>query len=150
MINKISKRNIIIPILAVSILVYLYTFTSSNHYLIDNSIADPITYAQMNSPNGSSTTILGDVMIPSNTNDTKTTVVNNISNNNTIPTAINQTLVAQNVTSAVNIVKENTTTPISPTGISTQGLHQPPQHRLTNNTINSTSNTTSNTSNLQT
>jgi hypothetical protein len=150
MINKISKRNIIIPILAVSILVYLYTFTSSNHYLIDNSIADPIAYAQMNSPNGSSTTILGDVMIPSNTNDTKTTVVNNISNNNTIPTAINQTLVAQNVTSAVNIVKENTTTPISPTGISTQGLHQPPQHRLTNNTINSTSNTTSNTSNLQT
>ena len=50
-------------------------------------------------------------MIHANSNDTKTTVVNNTSNN-TIPTAINQILAAQNVTSIVNIVKENTTTPI--------------------------------------
>ena len=40
---------------------------------------------------------------------------------------------AQNVTSAVNFLKEDPTFPISPTGISTQGLQQPPDHRIVNN-----------------
>ena len=90
-------------------------------------------YAQMNSPTGSSTTILGDIVIPSNSNGTMTTATNNTDKSNSPSTAINKTLVAQNVTSAVNILREDRTFPISPTGISTQGLQQPPDHRIVNN-----------------
>ena len=92
-----------------------------------------IVYAQMNSPTGSSTTILGDIVIPPNSNGTMTTAANNTDESNSPPTAINKTLVAQNVTSAVNILREDRTFPISPTGISTQGLQQPPDHRIINN-----------------
>jgi hypothetical protein len=93
-------------------------------------------YGQMNFPNGSSTTILGDIVIPSNSNNTMTTAADASTNNtdkNTTPTAINKTLSGQNVTSAVNILREDRTFPISPTGISTQGLQQPPEHRIINN-----------------
>lgn len=92
-----------------------------------------IVYAQMNSKQGNSSTLIGDVNIPySTSNDTKTTVVNNATNS-TISTAVDKTAIAQNATAAVNFAKETPTTPISPTGISTQGLHQPPGHRILNN-----------------
>lgn len=92
-----------------------------------------IVYAQMNSKQGSSSTLIGDVNIPySSSNDTKTTVVNNATNS-TISTAIDKTAIAQNVTDAGNFAKETPTTTISPTGISTQGLHQPHGHRILNN-----------------
>lgn len=136
MINQKSKVNTSMFIITASALsVFLYTFMISNigYFTIDENIEYFSVFAQMNSPNGSSTTILGEITIPPNSNGTMTTAVNN-ANNNTNPTAINKTLVAQNVTAAVNILKENATFPISPTGISTQGLHQPPQHRLVNNT----------------
>ncbi len=136
MINQISKVNTsMFIIMAIALSVFLYTFMISNieHFTIEDNIEYFSAFAQMNSPNGSSTTILGNIIIPPNSNGTMTTAVNN-ANNSTNPTAINKTLVAQNVTAAVNILKENATTPISPTGISTQGLHQPPQHRLVNNT----------------
>jgi hypothetical protein len=92
-------------------------------------------YAQMNSLNGSSTTILGDIVIPSNSNNTMTTAAapTNNTDKSTSPTEINKNLVAQNVTSAVSLLREDRTFPISPTGISTQGLQQPPEHRIINN-----------------
>ena len=61
----------------------------------------------MNSPNGSSTTMLGSIVIPLNSNDTMTTAVStNNTSGNMSSTAINKTLVAQ-VTSAVNFLKED-------------------------------------------
>ena len=61
----------------------------------------------MNSPNGSSTTMLGSIVIPLNSNDTMTTAVStNNTSGNMSSTAINKTLVAH-VTSAVNFLKED-------------------------------------------
>src|SRR5215211_906060 len=128
-INHTLKINLLISIIIslASLFLYLSIINNLESIGYDNNIKYKSAYAQINSPNQNMTTILGDVKIPSNSNDTMTTI------NNTIPTSINKTLVAQNATSAVNFLKENSTTPISPTGISTQGLHQPPQHRLVNN-----------------
>ena len=96
-------------------------------------ISESVVYAQMNSKQGSSTTILGDVVIPySTSNDTKTTVVNNATNS-TISTSIDRSAIALNSTAANNFAKEPPTSPISPTGISTEGLQQPPEHRIINN-----------------
>jgi hypothetical protein len=132
-INQIPKLNLLMPMIA-SILIFLYlSIINNSEDFAFNDFKYYSVYAQINSFNENSTTILGDVKIPSNSNDTMTTAMDTASNN-TIPTAINKTLIAQNATSAINILKENSTTPISPTGISTQGLHQPPQHRLVNNT----------------
>jgi microcystin-dependent protein len=118
-----------VTMIAAVIMVYTLGNIINLKYL-SNTI---IVYAQMNSKQGSSSTLLGDVNIPySSSNDTKTTVVNNATNS-TISTAIDKTAIAQNVTDAVNFAKETPTTPISPTGISTQGLHQPPGHRILNN-----------------
>jgi hypothetical protein len=60
------------------------------------------------------------------------TATNNTNETNTLPTAINKTLVAQNVTSAVNILREDRIFPISPIDTSTQGLEQSPDHRIIN------------------
>ncbi len=134
--NKIKKENRLVLVFISLIPMFAYAFTISNmeHLAIDDNIRFASVFAQMNSPNGSSTTIFGDIVIPSNSNDTMTTAVNN-TDKNAISTSINKTLVGQNVSSAVNFLKEEPTFPISPTGISTQGLHQPPQHRLVNNSF---------------
>jgi hypothetical protein len=126
--------SLVIPLFAVTMItavIMVYTLGNNvNLKYLSNTV---IVYAQMNSKQGSSSTLLGDVNIPySSSNDTKTTVVNNATNS-TISTAIDKTAIAQNVTDAVNFAKETPTTPISPTGISTQGLHQPPGHRILNN-----------------
>lgn len=137
--NNIIKENRLILLVVIFLMpIFAYTFTINNmekHFSTDNDIKyASFVFAQMNSPNGSSTTILGDIVIPSNSNDTMTTAINS-TDKNAISTSINKTLVAQNVSSAVNILKEDRTFPISPTGISTQGLHQPPEHRLVNNSV---------------
>jgi len=96
-------------------------------------ISEPVAYAQMNSKQGSSTTIIGNVVIPySTSNDTKTTVVDNATNS-AISTSIDRSAIALNSTAANNFAKEPPTSPISPTGISTEGLQQPPDHRIINN-----------------
>jgi hypothetical protein len=96
-------------------------------------MSESVAYAQMNSKQGSSTTIIGDVVIPySTSNDTKTTVVDNATNSN-ISTSIDRSAIALNSTAANNFAKEPPTSPISPTGISTEGLQQPPDHRIINN-----------------
>jgi microcystin-dependent protein len=124
--NQKSKINTILSFIAGSIMVAsLYGVT--------------VVFAQINSIQGSNTTILGDVTIPANSNDTKTSVANNATNS-TISTAIDKSSIAKNITSAVIFAKEDPTTPISPTGISTQGLHQPPQHRLGNNSVSAAAN----------
>jgi hypothetical protein len=136
--NKEKKLVLLALVCFVSVL-FLYTFTVKDVGYFDvtpNSIMYSSTYvhAQMNSPNGSSTTMLGSIVIPPNSNDTMTTAVStNNTSGNMLSTAINKTLVAQNVTSAVNFLKEDPTFPISPTGISTQGLQQPQDHRIVNN-----------------
>jgi hypothetical protein len=147
-INQTPKINLLMLIIMSLILVFLYPSVVHDLESIvsNNNVKDYSAHAQINSFNKNMSTTLGDVKIPSNSNDTMTTVINNASNH-TIPTAINKTLVAQNVTSAVNFLKENTTTPISPTGISTQGLHQPPQHRLVNNNNTDSTSSISNTNN---
>jgi len=134
--NKIKKKNmlILVVISLIPIFAYAFTISSMEHPSTDDNIRFASVFAQMNSPNGSSTTIFGDIVIPSNSNDTMTTAVNS-TDKNAISTSINKTLVGQNVSSAVNFLKEDPTFPISPTGISTQGLHQPPQHRLVNNSV---------------
>ena len=140
---KKPKKNTKIYFVAGSLVITLFAVTMITAvimvYTLGNNINlkylsnTVIVYAQMNSKQGSSSTLLGDVNIPySSSNDTKTTVVNNATNS-TISTAIDKTAIAQNVTDAVNFAKETPTTPISPTGISTQGLHQPPGHRILNN-----------------
>jgi hypothetical protein len=140
---KKSKKNTKTSFISGSLMVALFAVTmittvimvytlgnNANLKYISNTV---IVYAQMNSKQGSSSTLIGDVNIPySSSNDTKTTVVNNATNS-TISTAIDKTAIAQNATDAVNFAKETPTTPISPTGISTQGLHQPPGHRILNN-----------------
>jgi len=139
-INQTPKINLLMLLIMSLVLVFLYPSVVHDLESIvsNNNVKDYSAHAQINSFNKNMSTILGDVKIPSNSNDTMTTVTNN-SSNNTIPTAINKTLLGQNATSAVNFLKENATTPISPSGISTQGLHQPPQHRLVNNNTDSTS-----------
>lgn len=140
---KKPKKNTKIYFIAGSLVITLFAVTMITAvimvYTLGNNVNlkylsnTVIIYAQMNSKQGSSSTLLGDVNIPySSSNDTKTTVVNNATNS-TISTAIDKTAIAQNVTDAVNFAKETPTTPISPTGISTQGLHQPPGHRILNN-----------------
>jgi hypothetical protein len=137
--NKMNyeKRFVLFALICCVSVMFLYTFTTKDMGYFDatdNSIMYSSIYvhAQMNSPNGSSTSMLGNIAIPSNSNDTMTTATN-ITDENVSSTAINKTLVAQNVTSAVNFLKEDPTFPISPTGISTQGLQQPPDHRIVNN-----------------
>jgi hypothetical protein len=139
--RKKREKTFIILVIIYSILTLsIYSFiTKDLSYLNIDRIMNIDTvkvYGQMNFPNGSSTTILGDIVIPSNSNNTMTTAADGSTNNtdkNTSPTAINKTLSGQNVTSAVNILREDRTFPISPTGISTQGLQQPPEHRIINN-----------------
>jgi len=93
-----------------------------------------IAYAQMNSKQGSSSTLIGDTIIPyASSNDTKTTVVDNATNSK-VSTSIDRAAIAQNSTAANNFAKEPPTSPISPTGISTEGIQQPPEHRIINNT----------------
>lgn len=137
--NRINKgqRLVLVALICSLSVVFLYTSTIKDVGYFDatvNSMNSAIyVHAQMNSPNGSSTTMLGNIVIPPNSNDTMTTAATNNTDGNVSSTAINKTLVAQNVTSAVNILKEDPTFPISPTGISTQGLQQPPDHRILNN-----------------
>ena len=85
-------------------------------------LSNGVAYAQINNAKGSNTTIIGDVIIPSASNETKTPVVDNAINN-TIGTAIDETTIAQNIASAANFAKEQPTTSISPSGIATRGLH---------------------------
>jgi hypothetical protein len=96
-------------------------------------------HAQMNIPNGNSTTFIGNTKIPPNSNNTMTTVVNNASNNK-ISTSIDRSQIAENVTAASAFTKQNTSAPISASGISTPGKHPasypPTSYPLNNNTAN--------------
>jgi hypothetical protein len=134
--TKISfiTGSLVVTVFAVTMINAAFmAYTLGNNVNLKYTSNTFIVYAQMNSKQGSSSTLIGDVNIPfSNSNDTKTTVVNNATNS-TISTAIDKTAIAQNATDAVNFAKETPTTPISPTGISTQGLQQPPGHRILNN-----------------
>jgi hypothetical protein len=112
-------------------------------------------YAQMNVPNGNSTTFIGNTKIPPNSNNTMTTVVNNASNSK-ISTSIDRSQIAQNVTAASAFTKQNASAPISASGISTPGKHPasypPTSYPLNNNTgnTNQTNNSTINTSTINT
>jgi hypothetical protein len=105
-------------------------------------------YAQMTPPDNisnstsSSNTLIGDIVLLS-TNDTATTTSPNATGANA--TGIQKNRLAQNVTSATAFTKENSTTPISPTGISTQSERAPPSNRIVNNTISTTNATNKNT-----
>jgi microcystin-dependent protein len=142
MFNQKPKNTIIISFIVGTLIaaasLYVVTTVPSQEFTVENNVKDlsnmVVVYAQMNNAKGSNTTMIGDVMIPSASNDTKTSVVDNATNS-TISTTIDKTQIAQNITSAANFAKEPPTTPISPTGISTQGLHQPPGHRLVNNSV---------------
>jgi hypothetical protein len=142
MFNQKPKKNTMLSFLAGSLFVSLYAVTMItaiqvsmpyNNVDVKHLSNTVVVYAQMNSKQGSPTTLIGDVNIPySTSNDTKTTIVNNATNSK-ISTSIDKAAIAQNVTSAANFAKETPTTPISPTGISTQGLHQPLGHKVVNN-----------------
>jgi hypothetical protein len=71
-------------------------------------------------------TIIGNTMIPSTTNGTTTAAKNATGTN---ATGINPVLLANNVTAANAFTKENTTAPVSPSGISTNAAHVPPAQR---------------------
>jgi hypothetical protein len=148
--NKIQRKNKRMSFSTESFTISLLTFTlivagsagaaffAIHLIAIENNISltqisESVAFAQMNSKQGSSTTIIGDVVIPySTSNDTKTTVVDNATNSN-ISTSIDRSAIALNSTAANNFAKEPPTSPISPTGISTEGLQQPPDHRIINN-----------------
>jgi hypothetical protein len=67
-------------------------------------------------------TIIGNTIIPSTTNGTTTTAANATGVN---ATGVSPALLAQNITVGNALTKENTTAPVSPTGISTNAMHTP-------------------------
>jgi hypothetical protein len=122
-----------VTLIAAVAYIQMFTTTGSNNNF--NLLTNTIAYAQMNSKIGSSSTLIGDTNIPySSSNDTKTTVVDNATKSN-ISTSIDRASIALNSTAANNFAKEPPTSPISPTGISTESLHQPPEHKILNNTV---------------
>jgi hypothetical protein len=147
MFNKKSNTNaktsfiagiIVISIFASTLIMaftHIHTITTTGYtFNLKLLTTNTIAYAQMNSKQGSSSTLIGDTIIPySSSNDTKTTVVDNTTNSK-VSTSIDRAAIAQNSTAANNFAKEPPTSPISPTSISTEGLQQPPEHRIINNT----------------
>jgi hypothetical protein len=141
--NTNTKSSFIAGILVVSMfastlimaVTHIHTFApTGNIFNLKLLTTNTIAYAQMNSKQGSSSTLIGDTIIPyPSSNDTKTTVVDNATNSK-VSTSIDRAAIAQNSTAANNFAKEPPTSPISPTGISTEGLQQPPEHRIINNT----------------
>jgi hypothetical protein len=100
------------------------------------NISDSLfVFAQQNNTNSSlpsssingmiptNNTIIGNTIIPTTTNGTTTTSTNATGVN---ATGVNPTLLAENVTAGNALLKENTTAPVSPTGISTNSAHVPP------------------------
>jgi hypothetical protein len=81
----------------------------------------------------SNKTIIGDTIIPSTTNGSTTTSKNATGTNGI---GVNPALLASNVTAANAFTKENTTAPVSPTGISTNAAHVPPTVRENASGIN--------------
>ena len=117
----------------IGVTLFSMQFITSENNVSIKYMPETLAYAQMNSKQGSTTTLIGDVAIPySTSNDTKTTVVDNATKSN-ISTSIDRSAIALNSTAANNFAKEPPTSPISPTGISTEGLQQPPDHRIINN-----------------
>ncbi|MBV9179067.1 MAG: hypothetical protein JO327_01365 [Nitrososphaeraceae archaeon] len=82
----------------------------------------------------SNKTIIGNTIIPSNTNGTTTTAKNATG---TKAIGVNPALLASNVTAANAFTKENTTAPVSPSGISTNAAHAPPSVRGNASGVNS-------------
>ena len=78
-------------------------------------------------------TIIGNTIIPSTTNGTTTTAKNATGTN---ATGVNPALLASNVTAANALTKENTTAPVSPTGMSTNSAHAPPSVRGNASSVN--------------
>lgn len=78
-------------------------------------------------------TIIGNTIIPSTTNGTTTTAKNATGTN---ATGVNPELLASNVTAANALTKENTTAPVSPTGMSTNSAHAPPSVRENASSVN--------------
>jgi hypothetical protein len=140
--NTNAKTSFIAGIIVISIfastlimaVTHIHTITTTGDtFNLKLLTTNTIAYAQMNSKQGSSSTLIGDTIIPySSSNDTKTTVVDNTTNSK-VSTSIDRAAIAQNSTAANNFAKEPPTSPISPTGISTEGLQQPPEHRIINN-----------------
>ena len=135
--KTINKIYFLIVTIFAFIIIFV-TITIGAHGIDSNQSNAVVAYAQMNPLNGNSssnTTMIGNITIPY-TNDTATTSAANATGTNA--TGIHKELLAQNITSANTLTKENTTTPISPTGISTQAQRAPPSNRLVNNTISTT------------
>ena len=141
--NKNTKKSFMAEIILISVFsvtiiavgAYIQIFTTNGSNLNFKLLTNTIAYAQMNSKIGSSSTLIGDTNIPySSSNDTKTTVVDNATKSN-VTTSIDRAAIALNSTAANNFAKEPPTSPISPTGISTESLQQPPEHRILNNTV---------------
>jgi hypothetical protein len=137
--DKKTINKIYFSIVTIFVFIIIFvTITISAHGIDSNQSNAVVAYAQMNPLNGNSisnTTMIGNITIPY-TNDTATTSVTNATGTNA--TGIHKELLAQNITSANKLTKENTTTPISPTGISTQAQRAPPSNRLVNNTVSTT------------
>ena len=143
--NVLSNSGIIITILVVfSLFGLVITYPqgselSSRVYHIGDDKGANVAYGQMNVANGNSTTFIGSTKIPSNSNNTMTTVISNTSNNKN-STSIDRSRIAQNVTAASAFTKENASAPIPATGISTPGKHAasypPTSYPLSNNTGN--------------
>ena len=110
--------------------------------LIENK-PSPVSAQQTNTSSSTSmqsglipnnNTIIGNTIIPSNTNGTTTTAKNATG---TSGIGVNPALLASNVTAANAFTKENTTAPVSPTGISTNAAHAPPSVRGNASGVNS-------------
>ena len=113
----------------------IYAVTAFSIAIVFVSINNTLfVSAQQNNTNSSSAaptsgmiptnnTIIGNTILPSTTNGTTTTSQNATGVN---ATGVSPTLLAKNVTSGNALLKENTTAPVSPTGISTNSAHVPP------------------------
>lgn len=112
-----TRKNLILfLVVIIGGIVHLSVFTGVHTI---NSV-----FAQLNAPKGSAMTMIGNVTIPGTTQHMK----------------------YNNVSSSVAFNKENTTAPISPTGVSTQSKHLPPA--LENATNNATMPNTPNTKSI--
>jgi len=127
----------IVTIFAFTVAFIIFTTLTITGPNIDPNQSAGVADAQMSLLNGNTSlaAMIGNITLPS-TNDTAIISAANATGTNA--TSIQKDLLAQNITSANVFTKENTTTPISPTGISTQAERAPPSNRIVNNTVSTT------------
>jgi hypothetical protein len=127
MIERTTKISVAV-LIAIVAYSTIWTLTYANYRslaLAQQTNSSPSASISTSTTNGlvpTNNTIIGNTIIPSTTNGTTTTAANATGVN---ATGVSPALLAQNITVGNALTKENTTAPVSPTGISTNAMHTP-------------------------